>query len=263
MSGRYSLSVAQQYFLQIILNKSVIDQHNFKNIFCSVLKKFDIDYEESQLKYLYVEFLKAINDVIRNFNLEIKNGTCEITGLTYYCIVRLSETCSIGNLSMLYTPVELKVFRIILNLIIESEEGYVDFGSAISRVGSDYDEIMQQAATQSQTTKIPTNKEIRLIIEKFMHDYWLVEVEGYPNTLTLHGRTIIELGSYIKEVFEDDVLKNCSLCKNILLNGIECESCDAKIHRYCAKKAFRDKPEKKCPKCNKQELKDSLGKFII
>ncbi len=52
-------------------------------------------------------------------------GVCEMTGLTFYCFVRIFDSCSIGKLSSLYNPTELKIFQIILPMIIESDKGYV------------------------------------------------------------------------------------------------------------------------------------------
>ncbi len=48
-----------------------------------------------------------------------------MTGLTFYCFVRIFDSCSIGKLSSLYNPTELKIFQIILPMIIESDKGYV------------------------------------------------------------------------------------------------------------------------------------------
>ena len=127
------LSDSQQYFLQLMLNKAVIDELNFKNTFCQVMKKFNIAYNEATIKDQYAKFLKEINDVIKTFSLEIRKGVDELTGVTFFCLVRQSDAGGIGNLSSLYNPVELNIYKRILSLIIESDDGYVDYNTLINQ----------------------------------------------------------------------------------------------------------------------------------
>ncbi|CAF0754394.1 unnamed protein product [Brachionus calyciflorus] len=256
-----ALSPAQQYFLQIILNKGVLDQLNFKVIFCNVLKKFNINFDESQLKNLYVTFLREINESIKNFNIEIKAGNCEITGLSYYCIIRLCDTSTIGELSQLYTPNELKIFRKILELIVESDSGCVDYNSIVNEIMTLYDELSEEAAgTQSQIAKVPTNRDIRIMIEKFMQGNWLIEVINSPNMITLHGRALIELSQYIKQIFGAEDLNYCYLCKNLVMASFRCPGCSCKLHRFCAKRLF--KGTKDCPSCKKTFKTDEINELL-
>lgn len=253
-----SLSDAQQYFLQTILNKSVIDQFNFKTLFCNVLNKFQIEYSESSLKPFYVNFLREINEVIKHFNMEIKTGICEITGLSYYCIYRQCDTNAIGKLSLLYTPNELRIFRKILELIVESDQGYVEYNQMINDISDYYDEIANEAKNENQSTKIPNNKEIRIAIEKFVQDYWLAELINEPNKFTLHGRALIELSQYIKQVLDNEIINHCYLCKSIVLIYFGCENCSSKMHRHCAKRLLKESQD--CPSCrykfNSEQIKD-------
>ena len=117
----------------------------------------------------------------------------------------------------------------------------------INQLIDDYEQISVQAHSQAQTTKIPTNKDIRLIIEKFVQDYWLVEVLDKQEMITLHGRAIMELSSYISELFDKDLLNYCFMCKNLLLCGTSCSNCNVKMHFHCAKNLFKD--QKNCRSC--------------
>lgn len=258
MPEHLSLSNAQQYFLQLMLNKGVIDQINFKTIFCQVLDKFEIKYNESSVKVkeMYVSFLREINDAIKNFNLEIKAGNCEITGLSYYCITRMCDTNSIGDLSSLYSRNELKIFRKTLELIIESESGFVDYNQIVNEIYNLFEEIASEARTQCQTTKIPTNRDVRLVVEKLIQDNWLVEVINQPNMITLHGRALIELTHNIKQIFEHDELNYCYICKSIVLSYFGCGKCSCKIHKYCVKKLLKSTQD--CPSCKNTFPKEQI-----
>lgn len=144
------LSEAQQYFLQLMLQKSVIDQVNFKGVFCMVLDRFYINYSEDRLRETYVKFLREINDVIRHFNIEIKTGVCEITGLSYFCLIRQTDTSNITKFSKLYSSVELRVFRKVLELVIESETGSVDINFILTEVSEYFENLAQEVITQNE-----------------------------------------------------------------------------------------------------------------
>jgi len=259
MSNRLVLSEPQQYMLQTLMNRG-----DFKSVFLSVLQKFNIELQ-GEPKEHYPTFIREINEAIKFYNMEINMGICEITGITYYCFVRLFDSSSIGKLSVLYQANELKMFRSILSLIIESEHGYVNYNDIVYQINEDYETISSQAMTQSQTTKVPTNREIRLTVEKFIADYWLLELIDQPHMITLHGRAIIELGQYMSELFEPDMLNTCFRCKKMVVVGFKCNSCSKKYHRNCAKDIFTT-THRDCLSCksaftDKQinELKETLN----
>lgn len=237
MSKKSNLNDAEQYLLQQFLNNSVLDQFNFKEIFRTVLNKFNIKYNTSdneQLKLLIVQYLKSINEAIKQYSLEIKIGTCELTGITFYCLVRLFDSNSIGSLSQLYNQNELKLFKKILNMIIEADDAIVDYNSIVNSVADDGDIKISQ-------------KDIREATEKFVSDHWLLSMSG--NKFALHSRTIIELSQYLDEVYGDQVISHCKLCKEIVVSGISCESCSTKMHRHCAKRYFKTQTD--CMSCKK------------
>jgi hypothetical protein len=233
--SKKSLNDAEQYLLQQFLNNSVLDQFNFKDIFRNVLNKFQIKYntgDNEQFKLLIVSYLKSINEAIKQYSLEIKIGTCELTSITFYCIVRQFDSNSIGTLSQLYNQNELKLFKKILNLIVESEDAIIDYNSIVNGVAEEVD------------IKI-TEKSIREITEKFVRDYWLLALGG--NRFALHSRAILELSQYLVEIYTNQVIVNCKLCKEIVISGVTCESCTAKTHRHCAKRYFKNQTD--CLSC--------------
>jgi hypothetical protein len=258
-----SLSHAQQFFLQVMISKKVIDQNTFKDVFYAVSEKFDLNVDDANFKEFYPNFLREINNAIRAFNMEIKTATCETSTLTFFCLIRQTDTGQIGTLSTLYSSVELKVYRKILEMVVESEQGYVDFGQIANEVSDMFEGFAHDAATQSaQTTKIPSTSEIRQIVEKFIQDCWLVEVVDKPHMITLHGRALVELSEYIKQLFKDgDVLNHCYICKALVLSAYSCEHCSCKIHRYCAKNMF--KKSRDCPNCRAAFTKDQEEEFLV
>ena len=259
---KLKLSDAQQYFLQIMVNRKVIDQFAFKTVFKEVLNKFHIECSEAEFKGFYTKFLQDINQVIRHFNLELKMIFCEITAMTYFALICQCDTVQANNLSNLYSAMELNIFRKCLELIIESENGYVGFTILSNEIIDMFEALASEAATQSQTTKVPSNIDIRQVIEKFLQDCWLIEVIKMPNMITLHSRALAELSQYIKDLYKDnDVLNYCYICKNLLLiSGIECSDCQKKLHRFCAKNML--KKSKDCPSCRKTFAQDDVNSML-
>jgi hypothetical protein len=119
-----------------------------------------------------------------------------------------------------------------------TDHGFVNFNSIVNQITETYLELSQQASTQSQVVKVPTNKDIRTIIEKFINDFWLVEILGQRDRITLHGRALIELDQYIKGIYDEDTLNICAFCKKIVLISNKCESCPCTYHRACYKEFF-------------------------
>jgi hypothetical protein len=230
------LKDVEQYMLQQFLNRGVLDQYNFKDVFRLVLDKFDIGYnkkEKDDFNYLIVTYLKNINAAIKPYSMEIKMGKCELLGVTFYCLVRQYDSNGIGNLSKLYSHGQLKIFKLILNTIIASNEGLVGLNSIINLVCTDLVELHM------------TIDAIKSAIDRFIKDYWLI-LDANSN-LGLHGRAIIELGQYLVEVYGQDSVLNCTMCQQIVIYGVQCEQCLSKMHTHCAKKYFKNR--KDCVSC--------------
>lgn len=258
MSRRTCLSDAQQYVLQVIMNRGVIDQTDFKRFITTALNKFDVDETELNQKEDYSQFIREINESIKFYNFEIQRGVCEITGITFYCFVRQFDTCSIGKLSSLYQPHELKIFQIILSMIIESESGYISYNDIVNQINDDYEEMASEAQTQSKNvTKIPTNREIRQITDMFISHYWLMEIIDNKNMITLHGRALIELQQYLNESYDSDILENCFRCKKLILIGLKCSQCGKQYHRSCAKEIFTNH-NNACMNCKSKFSEDKV-----
>jgi hypothetical protein len=245
-----------------MINKKLVDQYSFRKVFTAVLRRFNIECDDANFKEYYTDFLKQINQVISAFNMEIKTAQCEWSTVSYFCLIRQCDTGCIGTLSLLYTPMELRVFRRVLELIIESDDGFVEYETVSYEVGEMFDNAERDAATQSmQTTKRPSQAEIRRIIERFIQDYWLVEVLGNAGHVTLHGRAIAELAQYIKQLYREtpDVLNSCAMCSSLLLSGLRCENCKCVTHRHCARNLL--KKSNACWKCKIKFSEDVISEL--
>jgi hypothetical protein len=227
----------EKYLLQQFMSYSVLEKENFMQTFKAVLHKFSININTSDrdaLNSFIKETIRNINSQIKKYSLEIKNGTCELNSTSFYCLVRLYDLNGFGKLSQNYTPNELKVFKLILNSVIENEDGVAE-----SR-------ILIEHIEENGEIKI-TNREIRLILEKLEKDYWII-LTG--SKIALHGRAIMELSQYLFEVYGPEVISTCESCKEIVVIHEQCENCSIKMHRYCVKRVYQKRPNNNCTYCN-------------
>ena len=253
-----ALDDAQQYFLQVIMNKGVIDQLNFAETFEKISKKFKLVYEDKEKKNFIKDFMIKINKSIANFSMEIKLSNCEVTGMSFYCFIRQTDSSGIGQLSNLYSQTELKIFKKILVLIVQSEEGCIQQNTALNQIICDDEDVVQ-----TQATKNINPKDIRLAIQKFVNDYWLFEIPNKKGMITLHGRALSELSEYMGEIFDKNELNSCKLCEKMVLYGVSCDFCAVRFHHHCGKKYFEK--EKKCPnigKCTQIFPEEKIKDFI-
>lgn len=260
---RLKLSDTQQHVLQVIMNRGVLDHHDFKAVYSASLKKYGIDDPDQELTQnrVYSQVIREINEAISFYNIEIQKGTCEITGMSFYCFMRQFDTCSIGKLSALYQPQEIKVFQVCLDLIIHSDEGFVSFNEIVDHIRDDYETLSTQAQNESRTiTKVPTSREIRNIIDMFISHYWLVELTSNGQRITVHGRALIELYNYFTETFEPEQIKNCFRCKKMCVIGIRCGECATRYHRACAKDIFSGEL-KACINCKNNFSDNEIAKL--
>lgn len=163
-------------------------------------------------------------------------------------MIRLFDSGSLGKLSTLYNATELKIFNMILEMIMESDLGYVEYNNILNQINESYEGLTQQAVANSQSVKQLSNKEIRIVIEKFMNDYWLMETFNMPNHITLHGRSILELQENIFGLYNKESLNFCARCKSlIVMVGLKCNNCQCTYHRACAKEVFEKQSD--CLNC--------------
>ena len=65
---------------------------------------------------------------------------------------------------------------------------------------------------------------------------------------SLSSRTLLELQSYLKANYEEDIYE-CTLCFELLTVGVRCyiPACSARLHNHCYKRFARD--SRICPTC--------------
>ena len=66
-----------------------------------------------------------------------------------------------------------------------------------------------------------TQKEFAETMTRFQHDKWIES--GPNNTVILHPRAILEMRSFITDIYQDDV-STCQNCRLLLIRGLVCSN---------------------------------------
>uniref|UniRef100_A0A8D0TP27 Non-structural maintenance of chromosomes element 1 homolog n=1 Tax=Sus scrofa TaxID=9823 RepID=A0A8D0TP27_PIG len=145
------------------------------------------------------DFINNINSVLESLYIEIKKGVTEDDGRPIYALVNLATT-SVSKMASDFAENELDLFRKALELIIDSESGFASSTNILNLVDQLKGKKMRK-------------KEAEQVLQKFVQNKWLIEKEG---EFTLHGRAILEMEQYIREVYPDAV-KVCNICHGLLI----------------------------------------------
>ncbi|KAM5227704.1 non-structural maintenance of chromosomes element 1 homolog [Ctenodactylus gundi] len=215
-------------FLQLLMTHGVLEEWDIKRLQKHCYKVHDCSAPVGNLE----DFINNINSVLESLCIEIKKGVTEDDGRPIYALVNLATT-PVSKMATDFAENELDLFRKALELIVDSETGFASSTNILNLVDQLKGKKMRK-------------KEAEQVLQKFVQSKWLIEKEG---EFTLHGRAILELGQYIREMYPDAV-KVCNICHNLLIQGQSCETCGIRMHLPCVAKFFQSNREPRCPHCN-------------
>ncbi|XP_007442320.1 non-structural maintenance of chromosomes element 1 homolog [Python bivittatus] len=163
--------------------------------------------------------------------MEIRKGTAEENGKTYFALVNLAET-DITKMASDFSESELELFKKTMDLILLSGNG---FASST--------EILNLA--DKLKPKKMKKMEVEQVLQQLVQKKWLCEKEG---EYTLHTRSILELEQYIFRHYPESARK-CHICHSLSIQNQVCGNCGIVVHWSCLSKYFQAQPEPRCPHC--------------
>ncbi|XP_057551406.1 non-structural maintenance of chromosomes element 1 homolog isoform X2 [Hippopotamus amphibius kiboko] len=204
-------------FLQLLMTHGVLEECDVRRLQKHCYQVHDRNATVEKLE----DFINNINSVLESLYIEIKKGVTEDDGRPIYALVNLATT-SISKMASDFAENELDLFRKALELIIDSETGFASSTNILNLVDQLKGKKMRK-------------KDAEHVLQKFVQNKWLIEKEG---EFTLHGRAILEMEQYIREMYPDAV------------KGQSCETCGIRMHLPCVAKYFQSHSEPRCPHCN-------------
>jgi len=224
--GLCGMKRQHQAFLQGIMCKKMLPADEVKKLFLKCHKQANVEMPDF-LKTIS-SFITLINRSITPFGMKIHKGIEELYGKPFYVLVSEQET-EITRMADNYSGVEIELFRKLVDLVVMSETGNTSSKNVLNLTST-----LEKHMTKSDAEKL---------LERFEEDMLITQVRGKVSLSTL---SILELNRYFEVMYPESIVK-CAMCKQMVLQGVNCPNCELKIHNHCAKRYWTS--EKKCPQC--------------
>ncbi|XP_015909858.1 non-structural maintenance of chromosomes element 1 homolog isoform X1 [Parasteatoda tepidariorum] len=257
-------------FIQIMMGKKICSAEEIRRLHRDCHEKNGT--QRGDLK----EFVEKINNAINPHNLAIKKGKDEISGEEYYVLINTAND-ELSRLNTIYKSKDLELFKRIVICVGEDANftclSDMDYTNTIFKMKHKIaSPKILEPSTQSSKAKVIIGivesedgkvssstvlnnasavdiriKDANETIIRFNKDGWLLEQEG---SLYFSTRAIVELEHFLMTNY-GELVSRCSVCKNIVLQGVNCASCDTKIHFHCKENYFsKVAVNNTCPGCN-------------
>ncbi|CCM02353.1 uncharacterized protein FIBRA_04448 [Fibroporia radiculosa] len=179
-------------------------------------------------------FLQGVNDTLDPLHLAIKTTHVQSNGQEI-CMLVNAKSDDVAQVATDYTATEITYFKAVVEqIMLAPHESYsVTSLAALREVGA-----LKINMTKSQA---------EIVLSSFVANGWLTKSKHGRYSLSL--RTLIELESYLRNNFPDELLE-CTLCEETVTEGIACytANCKARLHTHCYAKYKRQKQI--CPACS-------------
>ncbi|ORX66647.1 hypothetical protein DL89DRAFT_270172 [Linderina pennispora] len=178
------------------------------------------------------------NNSLSIFSLELRSRMDQLTGTRDWALVNTNAD-EISKQATPYSPVELSILKALIEQICTEPSG----NFCIT-----YHEAVREAARLGPSGFSLTDA--GLLLDKLCGDGWLNRANG--GFVVMGARATIELQSFLNDSYQD-LLHECSLCKEIATCGIVCDGCGAALHPCCVDRVVEAGGSRglACPQCHK------------
>ncbi|CAH1760440.1 11488_t:CDS:2 [Entrophospora sp. SA101] len=182
----------------------------------------------------FQNFITTVNQKLNTIDLEFRKSSDEEDGHIVWALVN-TKGDEVAKLATEYTASEISYLKHLIELIVTADDETYSVSSIIA--------LKESSKLKTQMTKVATEA----LLQKFVNDKWLIQ--SREGKYSLSQRTILELQSYLKEEFDENIFE-CVVCLEIVTKGQRCElqDCKARLHNHCADRYFSQN-EKICPIC--------------
>ncbi|XP_030376979.1 non-structural maintenance of chromosomes element 1 homolog [Scaptodrosophila lebanonensis] len=178
-------------------------------------------------------FVAEIEQTIKEFHQALTFIKHPVSGQDYLVYYLTDPTPDI-HLHPNLTAEECQYFSILLDKVANNEECKCLWNMAYS--GIDF----------KNSAKPPKKMRMQELLNEWIDSGYFLEDGDY---IYLGPRSILELEFYLRTNYSETI-KECMLCRHLVLWDIKCSECDIKLHRNCIRKYLRTRSN--CPSCNKQ-----------
>jgi hypothetical protein len=239
-----TLNQFSQMLLQSVQAMGILSAEQMRDLVTRIMKETKGDTEEEITPEFIQKKLDRINEAINPLNMTIRKVICEISNTIMYMFYATIES-PLMKFQTSLGQYEVELFKSIMKVILGKE----DFMAAIAELVKCGDEV------EKLDIKPKTRAQRQKIVEKFIElKYLVISTETAEDQITLGIRAIREMQSYLQDTHKN-IVGNCCLCKNLILNGIKCLKCDSDFHQFCFKSYVETTTQCPNPRC-KTKLPD-------
>ncbi|KAJ3342537.1 hypothetical protein HDU93_001923 [Gonapodya sp. JEL0774] len=211
MVEQHEFGDEHRLFLQAIISRRFLEEEELKQ--CQKDAYQLAGEDPSPL----VEFLRRVNEALREIDLELKRAK-DNDGNYYYALVNTRRD-GISELATGYEDHEISFFKHLLELLVDAPDESYEAGSL---------KILNDLKRVNFTgRKKMTEKDCEEFLTRLVADHWIVEPTKGRYHLSV--RSILELKPYLVENFDE--IAQCEACKEIIatkrlpINGRTCPGC--------------------------------------
>ncbi|KAF9428279.1 hypothetical protein BGZ94_002910 [Podila epigama] len=224
-------------FLQGAISRRLMTDDVAQDLYRNACEATNVQYDRAN----YSDFVAQLNEGLNSVEFEFRSAQDETNGIP---VIALTNTNGqkIAQVATSYTPVELEYFKHLLDAIMmAADEAYcISSTAALNKAGN-----LKNKDDKSLTL---SKKDADALLDRFVADKWFIKSSAGAYSLSM--RTILELHTYLKDAYEDQLLE-CSLCMETITKGQRCTvaACSTRIHHHCAADYFKN-TNTRCPACS-------------
>ncbi|KAI8618104.1 Nse1 non-SMC component of SMC5-6 complex-domain-containing protein [Chytriomyces sp. MP71] len=192
-----------------------------------------VGYNPSQ--NAFAAFMSALNEHLAFLDLEFASLADPDSGRRYWALVNTAAD-DVAQFATTLNANEIAFLKKVIQLIMTADDGVFQIP-------------VSEALHESKLAKL-TMQATETLIDTIIGSGWLAKNEH--GWLRLGLRAIMELKTYLKEEFEDQV-QYCSVCKELCTTSYEkCSdpACPGRLHKACSAHFYGDRVSaatRKCP----------------
>ncbi|UJR31511.1 hypothetical protein I4U23_019000 [Adineta vaga] len=255
MSLPTALEDYHKQLIQYFLHDGAYNEHELIDLLNNLRDRYDLQIKvKDEIRTFNEGYLPLMNKHLNQYGIEIKQVTSEENENDIYFVCIQNFKPQFVKMDSSYTEKEAAIFEKLLELVVTNDEKCITTREV-------FESILANDLKMTQ-------KEFGETMARFHRDKWIES--GPNNTIILHARAILEMQTFIMDVFRNYV-SNCQNCRRLLIRGLVCSnsSCDVHMHRSCAARYFlrlshatNKKTVYPCPSCKQEWNKDDVNSVL-
>lgn len=265
-------------FLQAFMSRGSLNFEEGQSILAAILSAAqdgrDAVAPESITREVFNNYVHAAHEILLPLDLDIRSTRHQKTKDRIWALVNVESDLA-TQLATVHTPDEIAYINRLLDLMFEKfntprmevmavEENECFKISRPNRPARQDNADEDESQTQGGD-KALKHSEILTLLANLVAEGWLEKSRAGFYSLT--PRSLMELKSWLVETYNDNEprkgeeqvevwqpVKFCEFCKEIVTVGQRCSDpeCLSRIHDICQRSYWESRPDKKCPRCEKE-----------